>query len=165
MNKLNNKGFSLVELMVTFVLVSIISALLFQIIVSTKEMKKKSDIKTNIILSKSNLSKLINDDISTCGKLTGADVGVTNNNELTLSFLFGDDGDEKCNPKKLIVNSNQLTYGDYIATFPETTSIIKNEENYFEQFNDNNFKYFKITLHDKLLDENYSIDILSVNNE
>ena len=152
MNKLNNKGFSLVELMVTFVLVSIISALLFQIIVSTKEMKKKSDIKTNIILSKSNLSKLINDDISTCGKLTGADVGVTNNNELTLSFLFGDDGDEKCNPKKLIVNSNQLTYGDYIA-------------NYFEQFNDNNFKYFKITLHDKLLDENYSIDILSVNNE
>jgi hypothetical protein len=88
--KRREKGFTLVEIIVTFCLISTISFLLFQIILSLKNLYTASDYKTVLLIDQGNLTRRINDDffslnveeIKTCTDAT--------NRALCLDFLLSD---------------------------------------------------------------------------
>jgi len=61
----NNKGFTLVEIIVTFTLISTISFLLFQLILSLKNIYTSSDYKTVLLIEQGNMSRRINTDLFT----------------------------------------------------------------------------------------------------
>lgn len=60
--KENNKGFTLVEIIVTFSLVATISFLLFQLILSLKNVYTTSDFKTVLLIDQGNITRRINTD-------------------------------------------------------------------------------------------------------
>lgn len=60
--KSNEKGFTLIEIIVTFCLISTISFLLFQIILSLKNLYTSSDYKTVLLIDQGNLTRRMNDD-------------------------------------------------------------------------------------------------------
>lgn len=102
--KRNEKGFTLVEIIVTFCLISTISFLLFQIILSLKNLYTSSDYKTVLLIDQGNLTRRMNDDffdltlqkIDTCSDAK-ADA------KLCLQFTFLDysSRDEKGDPVQL----------------------------------------------------------------
>lgn len=57
---MNKKGFTLIELISTFSVVSIIVIILVNVIIILKETYEKLDIKSNLIIEQSTLSNLIN---------------------------------------------------------------------------------------------------------
>lgn len=61
---MNNKGFTLVETLVSFALVSVISIFLFQIVIIVKNIYLEKGVKTEMVLEQSNLSNSINRDIT-----------------------------------------------------------------------------------------------------
>ncbi len=60
--KSKEKGFTLIEIIVTFCLISTISFLLFQIILSLKNLYTSSDYKTVLLIDQGNLTRRMNDD-------------------------------------------------------------------------------------------------------
>lgn len=60
----NNKGFTVIELAVSFCLVSVISIMLFQLIFSLKELYVSGDIKTTLLNKQGIMTKKIYDDLN-----------------------------------------------------------------------------------------------------
>lgn len=57
---MNNKGFTMVELIVSFTLTSIIVIILFQLIISLKEMQEYADTKTELLTKQATISRRVN---------------------------------------------------------------------------------------------------------
>lgn len=57
---MKNRGFTLIELITTFVLASVIIILLIQVVVVIKNMYYKSDLKTELYINQANLSNTMN---------------------------------------------------------------------------------------------------------
>ncbi|MEG0026239.1 MAG: prepilin-type N-terminal cleavage/methylation domain-containing protein [Bacilli bacterium] len=94
---MNNKGFTMIELIVSFTLTSIIIIFLTQIIINLKEVQEYSGIKTDLLIKQSNISNKINKEL-TQKKI----VNIEECNDIPdycLNFIF-DDG----NNSKLIVD-------------------------------------------------------------
>lgn len=135
--KRNEKGFTLVEIIVTFCLISTISFLLFQIILSLKNLYTSSDYKTVLLIDQGNVTRRINDDffdltlqkIETCSDAKA-------NAKLCLQFTFLDysSRDEAGNPvelapKKLEVLDSthdierKIVYDGYAMTLAKGSSF------------------------------------------
>lgn len=115
---MNKKGFTLVELLVSFVLSMIIVIILFQLIISLKDVYMSSGLKTEL-LNKQNLmtnkiyTDLLDKTVSTISNCEDTDI--------CIEFLFSDS-----TSKKLIVDQTKktLTYDDYV--------IKLNNKSYFD---------------------------------
>ena len=57
---MNNKGFTMVELIASFSLTSIIVVMLLQIVFSLKEIQEYSDVKTELLTKQATISNKIN---------------------------------------------------------------------------------------------------------
>lgn len=64
---MNNKGFSLIELITTFVLVSVIIIFLLNIVVNLKNIYSKNEIKSELLIEQGTLSSVINKKIYNSG--------------------------------------------------------------------------------------------------
>lgn len=118
----NNKGFSVLELIVSFSLTMVIIIILFEIIIFMKELYEKSITETELINKQNLITNYIYTDL-------------TNNNVVNISacgnncmvFLF-QDGQVK--QLKWNINSGTLSYGDYTleliknSKFDETLSLV-----------------------------------------
>ncbi len=60
---MNNKGFTMVELIVSFMLTSIIVIILVQIIINLKEIYEYSDVKTELLTKQATISNRINEQL------------------------------------------------------------------------------------------------------
>ena len=60
----NNKGFTVVELSVSFCLVAVIAILLFQVVLSLKEVYTSGDIKTGLLTKQGLMLKKIKEDLN-----------------------------------------------------------------------------------------------------
>ena len=60
----NNKGFTIIELAVSFVLVATISIVLLQLVLSLKSVYLEGDIKTTLLNKQGIMTKYIYDDIN-----------------------------------------------------------------------------------------------------
>lgn len=132
----NEKGFTLVEIIVTFCLISTISFLLFQIVLSLKNLYTSSDYKTILLIDQGNLTRRINDDffdlnvneIKTCSDGTV-------DHQLCLDFVLTDPStrDEAGEPtkvtKRLEVISpkedveGKIIYDGYAMTFAKGSQL------------------------------------------
>ena len=57
---MNNKGFTLVELITTFAVASVVALILFNVVLSIKNTYSKANMKTNLLINQANLSNQVN---------------------------------------------------------------------------------------------------------
>lgn len=118
-----NKGFTVVELIVSFSLVMIIAVFLFQIIIILRTLYINSGLKTQMLNRQAILSNMINKELKAKNII---DITTTNScknsgitSEVCITFYYGDS-------QSLLVISpetNTIIFNDYVAEFPEGTSF------------------------------------------
>ncbi len=155
MNK--KRGFTLIEVAVTFSLISVIVILLFQIIISLREVYIKGDLQTTLLSRQGILTKKINDDfqnlklksITSCGKFC-----------ITITYM-----DNSAYNLSLDIDKNQIKYHDYTWQLPEGSSIGTVETQVVTDTTSTGSTYNSILLINipvthKLLEQDYGIRIL-----
>lgn len=111
--KRQNQGFTLVELIVTFTLVSTISFLLFQLIFGLKEIYISTKFKTNLLTKQANLTRRINNDLLNYKIIKFDNCAPGDKNAgLCIEFTFADE-EEKLIKKRLQVQEEQIVYDNY----------------------------------------------------
>lgn len=157
---MNKKAFTIIELMVTVCLISVVSFLLIELVLSLKTLYIKGDLKTVLLTKQGNMLKIINDDIDNKGLIS---LNPCSNDNLCLSFSYSD-GEKR----KLIVdkNDNSIRYFNYKIKFKKDEKYIigdiETEKSSFT--NDESITYdittIKIPISNSLLNESFDIDIL-----
>lgn len=137
---MNKKGFTLVEIIVTFCLVSTISFLLFQLIISLKNLYTNSDLKTVLMIDQGNMTRRMNDDFFTMPIVSINDCEDTDDAGLKLcySFNLNDQALEKVVTKQLKIYDDRIIYDGFqiniangsklgdvslVATYIEDTTV------------------------------------------
>lgn len=110
---MKKNGFTLVELIVTFTLVSTISFLLFQLIFGLKEMYISTKFKTNLLTKQANMTHRINSDFLNY-KVIKFDNCTSNGSDVSLcmEFTFADE-ESKLFTKRLEVHDDKIIYDNY----------------------------------------------------
>jgi len=155
---MKNKGFTVVELIVSFCLVTAISIMLFQIIISLKELYISGDIKTTLLNKQGIMERKMYDDLNS-DTLTG----ITSCGVSCLKFTHNN-GKEK----KLLIDvaSNTLIYDTYSmklikGSYFGQVSFENNENIGGLSTNKNSIFTINIPIESKLLpDENFGIHIV-----
>lgn len=117
---MNKKGFTLVELIVSFALISTISIFLFQIVSIISNIYSEKGIKTELILQQSNISNVINKDIY-LNEQSGNYVKriiLVSNDEVNIRFAHGN-----YKTIKIDRSRNAITYENYTQRFLTGTNI------------------------------------------
>lgn len=107
----NNKGFSIVELIVSFSICMAVVIVLFQIVVVLKEVYEKSEVQTSLLNKQNILVDLIYSDILEKGL---NNVKTCEGNSYCATFCY----DSTCSDFKnlsYIVSNSTIEYGDYIT--------------------------------------------------
>lgn len=151
---MNKKGFTVVEFIVSFCLAATISFLLFQIIVNFKDLYIKGNIETAFETKKSNMLKLINNDLQTKEIYEISSCG---NN--CMQFMFSD-----TTSKQLKIDNGVIKYDNYSIKPIDGSTIgdietmnvhTKTAENY-----SNSVFSVKIPLKNKMSDKDFSINFV-----
>ena len=115
MIKLDNKGFTLIELITTFALSSIIVIILINTVMIIKENYVKIDTKSNLIIEQSNLSYLINSKFNKLDLISYEACFDTD-----FCYIFHFNGDEN---SKLVVGNDYITFDNYTYKMLEGSTI------------------------------------------
>ncbi len=103
-----NKGFTLVEVIVSFALTMIIVLFLFQLIITLKNIYNNNFVTSDLVLKQSNINQMINKDlmVSNLGEVTSID-NDSINNCYNINFQYG--------RRNLCYNkeNNTISYNDY----------------------------------------------------
>lgn len=99
---MNQKGFSLVEIMATFILITVILVLLVQLLLSLKDIYKEGDLKTTHLINQANMERRIYDDMFDSKKISISSCGTNCINITTDKGV-----------KELSVNNNKIKYDNY----------------------------------------------------
>lgn len=155
---MKNRGFTVIELVVSFTLVSVISIILFELIFSLKELYVSGDIKTTLLNKQGIMTKKIYDDLSDDTLTSITSCGVS-------CLIFNYQGTEK----KLLVDvgANTLTYGNYTMKLSEGSTFGKLSFSYNNTDTMLNLKEFSldIPIYTNLLgEEDFGIHIVKVYN-
>lgn len=155
---MNKKGFTLIELITTFAMMSVIIIFLFNIILTIKNIYSKHNVKTELVLDQSNLSYQINKKFKP-GNLTA--YSACTDSDFCFSFTFLDG-----TSSKLIVRSNSISFNNYVYKISEGTNIgecdlKKIEANVSSADVNNSFLVIKIPITNKLYpDEDFGISVV-----
>ena len=124
MKKLNNKGLSIIELLVCFVIVAIISVALINTIMNYRAKQETENIKNLIRTYKNTITKVVQNDIINYG-LKSAEVDETEQNtiKIKLNFLTPIDTQNTLQKELIIVANNDENYIEY----PDTIKISDTE--------------------------------------
>lgn len=171
--KKNNKGFTLVEIIVTFSMVSTISFLLFQLILSLKNVYTSSDFKTVLLIDQGNITRRINTDLFTM-KFKGAAACESKikdeNSKACYLFSLEDPADDSSLVKKLEVFDDKVVYDGFTMDFSKTGSKlgrISTVASYTEDLNMhyNSMLTIDVPITNKIVEGDYGIHItLQYNN-
>lgn len=110
-----NKGFTLVELLVSFAITSAICGIMMQSLFSIKERSEKTAAFTEISVAQSNIIKTIENDLN---KDTLTSIVSCGTNCYTFSYETLDDKDLEIN-----ASTNTITYGDYTKVLPDAAVL------------------------------------------
>jgi len=155
---MNNKGFTLIELITTFALSSIIIIILINLVIIIKENYTKIDVKSNLIIEQSNLSNIIN---SKFNKLELISYEACFDTDFCYIFHF-----EENENSKLVVGTDYITFDNYTYKMFEGSTI---EVNHPEIINvetstdevDNSFFVIKISITNSLYNnQNFGINFV-----
>ena len=158
--KLNNKGLTIIELLVCFVLVALVTIPLINTIMEYKNMQQTEHIKNLIINYKNEVTQAIQKDIIV-KSLTNAEVVESTDKYIKISLKFKNTFDNNIDTKNLIVysdnNNNYIEYPDIVNgtvqpiryKLPRTSQIYDaTSENLDDKdkFNDIHFRNLPIPL-------------------
>ncbi len=99
---MSKKGFTIVETMATFLLISTVSVLLFELFVSLQQMYNRGEIQTRLLINTANFQRRIEQDLANSSQVTIENCG-TNCVKFTLDGL----------EKNLKIENNNLIYDNY----------------------------------------------------
>lgn len=116
---MNNKGFTVVELIVTFVIASVVAFLIFNIVLSIKNIYSKSIVRTNLLINQSNLSNELNSR-SLNSNIIGIDYCDSSTHCYRITYSNGKNYD-------LVVDEKSISFGDYTYVLDASSTI--NTEN------------------------------------
>lgn len=150
---MNKKGFTVVELCVSFSLVSVIAIMLFNLIFSLKELYVSGDIKTTLLNRQGIMTKKIYDD------LNGRDLRSINACGVScLTFTYTDG---KAN-LLIDVGANTITYDNYTMKLEKGTSIGDVEFNFIPSEQGDAVFNINIPIYSNLLEDNFGLNIVKV---
>ena len=112
---MNNKGLTLIELIVTFVLAAAIIVILFNVLILIKNNYEDTDVKTKLVVNQSTLSNLMNDMF----KSGNLDSYTTCTGEFCYEFTFKDES-----VVTLSVSSKKITFGNYTYNLDDITEVV-----------------------------------------
>ena len=72
---MNEKGFTIVETIATFLLVSTISVLLFELFISLEQMYNRGEIQTRLLINQSNFQRRIEQDLANSATVSITECG------------------------------------------------------------------------------------------
>lgn len=160
MIKLNNKGMTAIELLITFIILSFVLVGMFDMVLNYKNKEQKESLRTSIMDYENKLQKTIQDDL-----IKGHLVNAVVYNKTNASFQMTNDGNYQTNLSIDPSNFN-IIYGESgkEITYPLpkiTDLIIKTEETYIELVGtDHPFLKINIALsHPDFEDEELSFSI------
>lgn len=112
--KINNQGFTIVELVLAFATSTILIILFFSLLISLKNLYNYSGVRTELLIKQASIADLINQDL-----MTQKIIGITNCGTNCLEFNFSNN-----DSKKLEINKENhlFIYGNY------TTKLVKGSE-------------------------------------
>lgn len=99
---MNKKGFTVVEIMASFLLISTVAILLFELFISLQQMYNKGEIQTRLLINQANFQRRIEEDIKASNVFTIASCG-------TNCLRFTLDGQTK----ELKIQNGTLVYDKY----------------------------------------------------
>ncbi len=158
---MKNKGFTIIELMVTFCLITVISFLLIELVLLLKDIYIKGDTKTILFTKQGNILKNINDDLETKSL---SNLKLCSDNTSCLEFTYMDGEKEK-----LIVNKDkkQITYGSYSVNYGNNSEF-GNIEAYKSTAGDNEINTItkiSILINNKLIEEQFNFEVIIQSND
>lgn len=158
----NNKGFTLIELAVSFCLAATISIMLLQLVLSLKEVYISGDIKTTMLNKQGIMVKKIYDDLNAKQINSITSCGLS-----CLNFKYNDGSESN-----LLVDpgNRTLTYKDYTLQLDSSSKFGKvsftyEEPDYTSQsISDDSIFNISIPIYSKLLDDDFGIHIVKTYN-
>lgn len=120
----NNKGFTIAELLVTFVLVMSIVLALFKVVDHYRERQQNATSVKEMNSYRNQIVKVVEDDIlfncEGIKEIKGLDLKPSENSQQGIKITFNKVDDEKNTliTKNLIVKKNGILYGDMFYEFP-----------------------------------------------
>lgn len=147
---MNKKGFTIIELMTTFVLVAIISTLLIKLVVTLKEVYINGDMKTTLITKQSTMTDKIYKDLDNNNLTKIESCGETN----CVNFVY------TTGSKKFVIDKNKktMTYDNYTIKLGKEGSF---GDVSFEKFNSDlgSIISLKAPIKNRLLKGDYGLNI------
>lgn len=145
----NNKGFTLIEVIVSFMLISIVMICLLKTITVMNIQNTNLILEENYLVYESMVLKDIYDDINSSNNITVTD----NNGEVTLT------SNDFVNQDKIIkIHDNEIVYDDTIYELPDGIKL--NNSKYELITNDN---YYILKINFKINDNDKIMKIIIVN--
>ncbi len=129
MNKLNSKGMTSVELIITFAILSLIVVGMFDIVLSYKDKEQKEALESSIIDYENKLQKIIQDDFIK-GHLIDVETESVSNNILTAKFDMDNPktGEAYSTNIKINLDNGDITYGEsgkeIVYSLPKFTNTL-----------------------------------------
>ncbi len=152
------KGFTVVELIVSFSLVMVIAVFLFQIVIGLKNLYNNSGLKTELLNKQSLISNEINK------KLNSNSVDTLRNcGSYCIEFYYADGTSDKLD---IDYDNNTVQFGSYTTSLPDD-SYIKNAKisianaATFRSYVDNSLLIIDIPIYnDNFKDQNFGIKVI-----
>ena len=122
---MSKKGFTLVEIIVTFSLISTISFLLFQLILSLKNLYTSSDYKTVLLIEQGNMTRRINTDFFTMPLISMNECSIEDEKGLNKCYTFKleDTVLEQEVDRILKIYSDRIVYDSFQMTLNEGSTM------------------------------------------
>lgn len=152
---MNNKGMTTIELITSFILASIVLIILFNVVISLKDMYISNRVKTELLIKQANLSRSLNKEI-TSGKIVSAVDETIQDDSKIYSFTI--DGIVK----ELIIKDDEISFDGYTYLLDNSTSSkgVENEYVSTVSLSDSNLLIIDIPIENNMDDHNYGVKVV-----
>lgn len=155
---MNKKGFTLVEVLVSFTLISVISIFLFQLVFMLRNIYIDKSIKTELALSQANISNVINKELYNAIENSNLKT-IKINSDNSITFFLKDNSAKNLS---VDLNAKQVSYGNYTENYLSKINLSNLEYDFFSDNtlqNDTLF-YIKISALYPSLEEDYGFNVV-----
>lgn len=153
--KINNKGFSVVELLVSFILVTIIVTGMLTIAIQYERKATLSEVKLDMIKVKENVTRKVMEDIKNGDNKLIKIEDCSNDSEKCVNFTYSDNS-----TKRLEVNANAkvIKYNNELFNLASRSTMDINNSSILQNMGDNIYK-ISVPIHNLDIEGDYGLDI------